>query len=329
MLPDCTSHQILAPNNALVTIASEKSNCVEAFKKKQFFLLFGLIPLNKVTPSESIDTQESAYRFTHKATWSDVIITIFGAPSITLTAKTFIAEKCNSELIADYRKEFESKIVSNVKKAEETHLAELLKLREDIKNQKEKFEKDKESIIAVEIEKKKLEFEKEYEKKKNLHLDTIVKKRLEEIELQKLAFKQKIVQDREVSNSFDKKEIENQLRIQLEKEFQNKLESLKLEIKKRLEKDSEESIAKRLKDVETEFYKKKEKEVTLSLEKYFKTHPSLPEDPELATLILKKGKILHGKLIKFEADFVSIEQKGEVKKYFIREIVKVIFPKKK
>jgi|JI9StandDraft_1071089.scaffolds.fasta_scaffold00333_22 hypothetical protein len=93
-----TSNYFYSPSNSIVALANPETNCETISDQKQWFILFGTIPINKVK-STDIFTKEGQYRVYLKPSAIDIISSIFLAVMTSVTVKTVFIETCHVEQV--------------------------------------------------------------------------------------------------------------------------------------------------------------------------------------------------------------------------------------
>jgi hypothetical protein len=93
-----TSNYFYSPSNSIVALANPETNCETISDQKQWFILFGTIPINKVK-STDIFSKEGQYRIYLKPTAIDIISSIFLAVMTSVTVKTVFIETCHVEQV--------------------------------------------------------------------------------------------------------------------------------------------------------------------------------------------------------------------------------------
>jgi hypothetical protein len=324
-LYNCTSIQISNPKkNSIIAIESKDANCSESFRKKQFYLLFGTVPLNKVKQEEMFPDEKATYQIVEEATWVDFLISGMGGQLISLSSKTFQVKKCDGASLAKYNSELNAPIEEKNKKLEENLIKEYELKVSALNQDRIQFEKDKEALIKTEVEKisanRLSEIKDKQKPDPSIIPDNDKQEKFKELDQKK---------NDEVDKKKWEEEKESDLRKKLEQEYTNKSKIFQKEYAQKKETEYKQLLREKSEEIESDYFKKKEREVTISLEKYIASNKSSDTNSEFATLYLKKGTIVQGKIVKFESDFLNIEKNGEQKRYFIKEILKVVLPKRR
>jgi hypothetical protein len=93
-----TSNYFFSPSDKIVALAGPDANCESIADKKQWFILFGTFPLNKIKSPE-VFKNEGQYRVYLKPTVLDVVTSIFLGIMTSVTVKTIYIETCKTEPI--------------------------------------------------------------------------------------------------------------------------------------------------------------------------------------------------------------------------------------
>lgn len=91
-----TSNYFYSPSDKVVALGNPESTCETISDQKQWFVLFGTIPINKVK-STDIFNKEGQYRVYLKPTTLDIISSVFLAIMTSVTVKTVFIETCQAE----------------------------------------------------------------------------------------------------------------------------------------------------------------------------------------------------------------------------------------
>ena len=91
-----TSNYFFSPSNKVVTLAGPDATCSSIADKKQWFILFGTFPINKVKSAE-IFKDEGQYRVYLKPTGLDIFASIVLGILTSVTVKTVYIETCRTE----------------------------------------------------------------------------------------------------------------------------------------------------------------------------------------------------------------------------------------
>ncbi len=104
----CASMPLQSPDNARrVVLGSSESSCRRESSEKQWYILFGAVPLNHA--EVSFQDSSRSYRIIEERTWSDLLITILGGTLTTVTRKTLTAEICEEQLVVATPEQIEQK----------------------------------------------------------------------------------------------------------------------------------------------------------------------------------------------------------------------------
>ncbi|WCL48412.1 LA_0442/LA_0875 N-terminal domain-containing protein [Leptospira sp. GIMC2001] len=90
-----TSNIFYSPGGNAILLAGPNGTCSIEAEKKQWFAIFGSIPINRID-SKDLFPSKGEYRVHLKATALDVVVTIFIGFFTTITVRTVVVEKCKS-----------------------------------------------------------------------------------------------------------------------------------------------------------------------------------------------------------------------------------------
>ncbi len=93
-----TSNYFFSPSDKVVALAGPDATCATISDKKQWFILFGTFPINKVRSAE-IFKDDGQYRVYLKPTALDIFTSIFLGIFTSVTVKTVFIETCRTEPI--------------------------------------------------------------------------------------------------------------------------------------------------------------------------------------------------------------------------------------
>ncbi len=93
-----TSNYFFSPSDKVIALAGPDAVCASVADKKQWFILFGTFPLNKVKSAE-IFKDDGQYRVYLKPTGLDIFTSIFLGILTSVTVKTVYIETCQTEPI--------------------------------------------------------------------------------------------------------------------------------------------------------------------------------------------------------------------------------------
>lgn len=119
------SNSYYSPENITITLGDYNSKCNLIQEKKQWFLLFGSVPINNVS-SDTIFEKNGHYRVYFKSTALDTIASVVLGLVSSITLKSVYVESCESESeILIKKKELEFILNKNKEEAREELLNEL------------------------------------------------------------------------------------------------------------------------------------------------------------------------------------------------------------
>lgn len=90
-----TSNYFYSPSQRNITLAGPDAECTPFNQQKQWFILFGTIPLTKPKAGD-LFAEDASYRVYMKATGIDIFGSITLGILSSVTVKTLFVEKCNS-----------------------------------------------------------------------------------------------------------------------------------------------------------------------------------------------------------------------------------------
>lgn len=94
--PKNISYYIYSPNSKNISLASSNAECSQLKEIKQWYILFGSVPINEIKTDE-IFSDSGQYRVYAKATLADSIISVVFGLTTSFTRKTIFIESCKTE----------------------------------------------------------------------------------------------------------------------------------------------------------------------------------------------------------------------------------------
>ena len=92
---NCTTLALQNPQpDAALLLDTSAAECTEDSNHKQWYLLYGAVPLNRVEPEAVFSQKAESYRLRLETTAAEAAISIPGGFFLSLTRNTLVVEKC-------------------------------------------------------------------------------------------------------------------------------------------------------------------------------------------------------------------------------------------